>query len=262
MGKFRKYLAFFLLSLRHTFTNYPVWIGSSFFLITLMLIFAQIWKLAAVKKGIIGLHQTEILWYIALNQWIIVARPYVHYEIKDDLVGGNLACLLPRPVSYLWATFFGAVGQFTVNFIILGLVAFLFTWWQVGEIPFQILGFFILIFFAFQAGLLSILFRMIIGLIAFWIYEIHPIDWVSEKLLFVLGGYMLPLTIYPVWLQTLAHFTPFPVILGQRSALIFNFNTHDMFVLALTIFAWEIFAVLLLLLVYQKGLRNLTVEGG
>ena len=73
---------------------------------------------------------------------------------------------------------------------------------------------------------------------------------------------MLPLTIYPQWIQTIAHFTPFPVILGERSALALDFSLHRIFSLTGSLLAWGAFGFILLLWIYRKGLRILNIEGG
>ena len=40
--------------------------------------------------------------------------------------------------------------------------------------------------------------------------------WVWQKLMFVLGGLMLPLEFYPAFIQRIAAFTPFPALLAGR----------------------------------------------
>ena len=49
---------------------------------------------------------------------------------------------------------------------------------------------------------------------------------------------MLPLTVYPQWMQTIAHFTPFPAILGERSALALDFNLHQILTLHCSLIGW------------------------
>jgi ABC-2 type transport system permease protein len=49
-----------------------------------------------------------------------------------------------------------------------------------------------------------------IGLLAFWLHDVAPVYWVWQKLMFVLGGLLLPLELYPAFIQRVAAFTPFP----------------------------------------------------
>jgi ABC-2 type transport system permease protein len=103
---------------------------------------------------------------------------------------------------------------------------------------------------------------MMIGLSAFWLQTVDPLFWIWEKMLFMLGGLMLPLTIYPQWIQTVAYATPFPVILGERSALALDFNLHHILTLSCALMAWGVFGFIGLWWLYRKGLRILNIEGG
>lgn len=257
-----KYLAIFNLSFIHTLRNYHSLIGLSIFLVTCLVIFANLWKIAAAKMGVVSLNADQLLWYIAFNEWVLIAIPETQENMEQDLRSGRLAYLLPRPISYLGSTFAEALGTLSVHLIVLGLVTFLFTWLQVGSLPFDIIGLPITLAFGFLAGVVGVIFRMLVGLSAFWLQEVTPFFWIWEKLLFMFGGLILPLTVYPEWMQTFARFTPFPSILGERSALALDFNFQSVIFLTYTLIGWTVIGILSLLFVYRKGLRILNVEGG
>lgn len=262
MYNLQKYTAIFKLSFLHSFRNYKALIGLSVFLMTCLIIYAHLWKIAAAKKGVVSFNPEQLLWYIAFNEWVLISIPDTQEDMEEDLRSGRLAYLLPRPISYLGATFSEALGTLSVNLLVLGSVTFIFTWWQVGALPFQPVGLLVAIILGFLAGLLAVIFQMLIGLSAFWLQEVSPFFWIWEKLLFVLGGLMLPLTVYPQWMQTLAYYTPFPAILGERSALAIDFNFNAVIALIGSLLGWGMFAVICVLVVYRKGLRILNVEGG
>ena len=154
MRKMEKYLAIFKLSFLHALKNYKALIGLSIFLMTCLVIFAHLWKIAAAKTGVVYLNPDQLLWYIAFNEWVIVSIPDIQDDMEQDLRSGRLAYLLPRPISYLGATFAEAAGTLSVNLLVLGLVTFLFTWWQVGGLPFHPMGFPIQSFLDWAQGLL------------------------------------------------------------------------------------------------------------
>lgn len=262
MPKMEKYLAIFNLSFVHTLKNYKALVGLSIFLMTCLIIFAHLWKIAAAKTGITSFNPEQLLWYIAFNEWVLVSLPDTQEDMQQDLRSGRLAYLLPRPISYLGATFAEAAGTLSVNLLVLGLVTFSFTWLQVGSLPFHPSGLLVTIIFGFVAGLIGIIFQMLIGLSAFWLTEVSPFYWIWEKLLFMLGGLMLPLTVYPQWMQTVAQFTPFPAILGERSALALDFNIHNVLTLTCSLLGWGAIGLFSLFMVYRKGLRILNIEGG
>lgn len=258
----KKYLTIFNLAVIHSLKNYKSLIGLSIFLITCLLIFANLWKMAAAKTGAIDLRPDQLLWYIAFNEWVLVSLPDVQDEMEQDLRSGRLAYLLPRPISYLLATFFEGLGVLCVNLLFLGVIAFAFTWLMLGTIPFSLSAFPVTVLIGFFAGCIGLLFQMLIGLSAFWLQNVSPFFWLWEKFLFTFGGLMLPLAVYPEWLQTLARLTPFPAILGDRSALAVHFSASAAFSVISTLLFWGLFATTALFLLYRRGLAILNVEGG
>src|SRR5690606_28143919 len=110
-----------------------------------------------------------------------------------------------------------------------------------NSMPLDLSAFFSLSFISFLAGSVGLLFRIAIGFFAFWLLQVEPVHWVWEKLLFTLGGLMLPLAVYPSWLQNIARFTPFPAILGDRSALAIHFSWTHLLSLILLLVFWGLF---------------------
>ncbi|HLB52426.1 MAG TPA: hypothetical protein VJK48_01795 [Chlamydiales bacterium] len=257
-----KYFFIFNLAVIQSIKNYKALIGLSLFLLTCLLVFAHLWKIAATKMGAAHLHPDQLLWYIALNEWVLISIPDSQIDMEQDLRSGKLAYLLPRPISYLKSVFFEGLGMLIVNLLVLGAVAFLFTWWRIGTFPFDAPSLIILLALGILAGSVGVIFQMLVGISAFWLQEVSPFSWIWEKFLFALGGLILPLAAYPIWIQKIAYFTPFPAILGQRSALAIDFSFSAVLHVTLSLFFWGLFALGCLSFLYRKGLKILNVEGG
>src|SRR5262249_17546215 len=146
----------------------------------------------------------QLLWYIVSNEWILIALPDLFLDMEHDLRSGKLAYLLPRPISYLGAKFAEGFGTLLLNLVVLGAVAFAFAWVWTGSFPFTPLSFLSMILLGILASLVALLFQIAIGLSAFWLQEVGPFYWIWEKMLFVLGGLMIPLTAYPSYIQKIA----------------------------------------------------------
>lgn len=262
MGKFQKYVEIFNLSVIQGLKNYKSLIGLSIFLITCLLIFAHLWKVVAAKTGVVDLNADQLLWYIAFNEWVLISLPDIQDDMEEDLRSGRLAYLLPRPISYLSSIFFEGLGTLSVNLLVLGIVAFTFTWIKIGTIPFHASAFPITIALGFLAGCVGLLFQMLVGLSAFWMQQVSPFHWLWEKLLLTLGGLMLPLSVYPEWLQKIAYLTPFPAILGERSALAIQFSLHNVLYVTSMLLFWAFLGLSGLVFLYQRGLRIVNIEGG
>lgn len=257
-----KYFFLFRLAMIQGLKNIQSVIGLNLFLLTCLFVFAHLWKVAAIKMGAIHLRPDQLLWYIALNEWVLISIPDIQVDMEQDYRSGKLATLLPRPISYLGSIFCEGLGRLLVNLMTLGPVAFLFAWWQLGTCPCTFGSFGVWILLGGLAGILGVLFQMLVGISAFWIKEVSPFNWIWEKLLFVFGGLILPLTVYPLWLQKIASWTPFPVILGQRSALAIHFSWGEVAQIFGSLLLWGAIAIGTLLLLYRRGLKILNVEGG
>lgn len=262
MLKTQKYLTVFKFAFIHSLRNYKALVGLSIFLITCLIIFAHLWKVAAAKIGVIDLKPDQLLWYIAFNEWVLISLPDVQEDIEEDLRSGRLAYLLPRPISYLWAIFVEGLGVLSARLMVLGLVTFIFTWIRAGDIPFSLGAFSITIAIGLLAGCIGVIFKMLVGVSAFWVQQVEPFHWIWEKLLFTLGGLMLPLVVYPQWLQQVARFTPFPAILGDRSALALDFTWSNVLNITSVLLLWGILGISFLVILYRRGLRIVNIEGG
>ena len=72
------------------------------------------------------------------------------------------------------------------------------------------------------AGVVSVFFHAAIGCAAFWLQDASPVYWIWQKFNFVLGGLILPLSLYPEWLQKVAYLSPFSALLNGTGRCAFG----------------------------------------
>jgi ABC-2 type transport system permease protein len=101
-----------------------------------------------------------------------------------------------------------------------------------------------------------------IGLLAFWIEDVTPVFWVWQKLLFVLGGLMLPIGLYPAWMQRLAGLTPFPVILAWPASFVLQGAGVAPDVLARDLTIWAGLTAAAIWWLFRRAASTLTLNGG
>ena len=94
------------------------------------------------------------------------------------------------------AEFAEALGHPAVRLPLLGLTAFLCAFAFTGWIP-PARALAIVVPFGLVAAALLAALHVWIGLLAFWLHDVSPVYWVCQKVMFVLGGLMLPLELYP-----------------------------------------------------------------
>lgn len=261
LQKLSKYITIFSLTFRQGIKNYKLLFGLSLFLITCLIIFAHLWKVAAIGSHTQFTSET-LLWYIAFNEWILISVPEIQNSMQEDLHSGKLAYLLPRPISYLGATFAEGLAQLVLQLIILGCVTFFFAFLWTQSFPMSFSQFSLMLLLGLFAGIVGLILQMIIGLTSFWLHDVTPCNWVSEKLLFIFGGLILPLSAYPLWMQNISQATPYFLMLGGRSGLIFDFDQSQVFSLFCMIALWLCIGSIALKLIYRRGLKILNISGG
>ena len=101
-----------------------------------------------------------------------------------------------------------------------------------------------------------------IGVLAFWLEDVSPVFWVVQKLLFVFGGLMLPIELYPRAMQIAAAWTPFPVMLAGPASFVLRQSAADWLTLALEQLAWGGAMAFVVWWTFRRASATLTINGG
>ena len=258
----RKYIACFLVGLRQARAERAALIGRSLFLVIILVVFSRLWGVLREEGMLAAGNAADLLWYLALTEWIALSVPMSWRPINEDVRSGDIAYRLARPIPYVAYRFADAVGRFVPHWLLSGVVAFLAAFLLAGSLPSDPRGLLIAVPLSFVAGCVLILFWLWIGLLAFWMQDANPAYFVFQKFLFILGGLILPLSIYPLWLQRLADWTPFPAMLFGvgRSAFGWDLAAHWDTVWRLGVSA--VAACVLISWTSSRARRSLLVNGG
>ena len=120
----------------------------------------------------------------------------------------------------------------------------------------------IVIPFGLAASALTTALYLWIGLLAFWLQEVAPVYWMWQKLMFVLGGLMLPLDLYPPFVQRAAALTPFPVLLAAPASFVLRTPLMSSEVLARNLLIWSCATALAVSWIFRRATSALTINGG
>ncbi|NRA67253.1 MAG: hypothetical protein HRU19_22405 [Pseudobacteriovorax sp.] len=257
----RRYWGFFVISFRQSLANRWSLLGRSIFYVLILFIFSRLWQFIDHKVGI-GLSATDLLWYLAMTEWIVLSSPFASGEIQEDVRSGNLAYALSRPMSYFWSKYAALFGANITRMGVLFFVGVGAAWLFGGGWPRDPSSLIWFIPFAVLASAIVLLFNCCIGVCSFWLQDSFPLYLVWQKLLFVLGGMMLPLKIYPEWLQQLASLTPFPIMLYEPAFTILT-NDHSALPLVLVkLMIWLVIAGLIGQYLFKRACQSLNINGG
>lgn len=183
---------------------------------------------------------------------------------KGDIQRGNLVTYLLKPISYYsfrllmelpYRVFQGSIG--IICFIIL---YFIFPQFIALTNSFEIL--FLAIIVAILGFLLSYTFKLILGILAFWTIDIHGLFNLSEFTILIFGGFIIPISLMPNYLQTISYILPlsymtyFPVI-----ALIGKLNAIQIVQVICVQIVWLAILIGLYSFLWKKGLQRFSAVG-
>ena len=227
--------------------------------LVILLVFSRLWR-ATPGAGAFG--HVELLWYLAATEWVLISIPLVHLELERDVRQGDVATLLARPVPWLSRRVAEALGQLAVRLLALGVTGVVAARLLAGAWPDDPRGLPVALVVGVAGGVFGVLAQAVIGLCAVWMQDIAPLYWIWQKAAFVLGGLILPLSLYPEWIRALATWSPFAAFLYGPGRLAMGLDlagaARDVGLLA----AWTAVALVLLRTIHRRALRVLDVNGG
>ena len=255
-----KYIAFAALGFRQARSEPGELAGRIVFFGLLLGVFSAVWR-AVAETGAVQRNPREMLWYIAITEWVVMSAPLVFMQMEEDIRRGDVAYQIARPASWLGARFAHGLGALAVRGPVMLVVASVVAWIIAGP-PARPWGLALAIAFGFAAAVVLTLFHVGIGVVAFWLGDVMPAYWIWQKLLFVLGGLLLPLQFYPELFVTFARLTPFPAFLGGPASLLTGEPLMPTGVLAATLALWAVLGWWITRAAFGHALRRLHVNGG
>jgi ABC-2 type transport system permease protein len=249
------------------FMAYSIWVWMDLFVsIIAVVIFVAFWQAVYASTATIGgLTLDQTLNYILLAQLFGEAAyvTNVIWDIGAGLREGQIAAALLRPLDYQAAMYVQNLAQLAIN-LILKLPLAVFIWIVYGlDLPADPL-----VWLAFAVSLLlghavMFCFDWIIGCAAFYSTEIWGMSVVRFSVAMFFSGSLIPLTMMPDWLQTIATILPFSQAVFLPVSLLSGITpVSDMPRIWLMQIAMLIGLLFLSRFIFRRALRVITVQGG
>jgi ABC-2 type transport system permease protein len=261
MKVFAKYAAFARTAAAQAAGERSELYGRMAFLLVILGVFSALWRAVAEAGMPIGLDASDLVWYLATTEWILLSPPPVHVDMEGEIRRGDVAYQLARPFSYLTAVTAQGLGMMAVRAPVLALTGFACALIVTGRVP-DGWVFAFTVPFGVVAMVLIYGLYVVNGLTAFWLEDVSPLFWVWQKLLFILGGLMLPLSFYPDWMQQLARYTPFASLLAGPASFVMAGSAEGAWRLTQALAFWTVVIVLSARLLFDRAVRTLQLNGG
>ncbi|MDF2924977.1 MAG: hypothetical protein K0R57_3891 [Paenibacillaceae bacterium] len=262
--KIRKYGAIGRITVKNQMAYLLDLFMRTLFLLVILYIFTQLWTATYDGTGerIIGGYRfDELIWYLIFSESMVTAVPKLHITVEDEVKSGGIGYILTRPVSYLLFRYVEFAGEFTVRLVINLLVGGLlgvclfglpdFGWGWAG-FPVAAAG----------AVTLNYMARMLLSLCAFWVEEIQGLLFVYDKLLFTVGGMLLPLELFMEPVRAICSWLPFQTMVYFPVKTAVQFDGARLLSMLAIQLAWGLLFAAGLGFIYKRGVRKLNVNGG
>lgn len=259
----RKYSKILQISLKNSFAYIKDFIISNLFMIVIILVYVLLWKSIYSSKINIEFSFKEMIWYLIVNEIVVLSNSQVFKEVERDIKSGAIAYHLNKPYNYPTFMFFDTMGKnitsLFINLVLGGILGMAFVGGisslKVQNIPFMLVNIILGI-------ILNLIIYILISLSSFWVEENRPFIWVYRQFVFAFGGFLAPITLFPKAIYNITLHMPWTYVAYHtaRSCVKFSFEGF------LTTALWQIGYILLFggltLLVFRKGAKVLNVNGG
>jgi ABC-2 type transport system permease protein len=211
-----------------------------------------------------GFTKASFIVYLITIRFIAVFSPggASISEMNEEICTGNITMRLVRPIHYLIWLFFrnlpvplvsGMIGLCLVTLITRCIGAVSPSGWQALLFICSVTCT-IFIQYAFYQG---------IGILSFWIYEVHSVERFYKMAATLLSGEMIPLTLFPLAIQNGLYFLPFASLAFIPGGIYVGiFTLHKAIILVLSQLLWAILLWSLVIWIYARGLRKFEAQGG
>lgn len=256
-------------------------VGSTVFLAVVMFVFVRLWTVtyesnasatsSAASAGgaasgaaslIAGFSLAQMIWYLVATETIIMSMLPIHRHIEREIKDGDVAIRLNKPYSFLgyhWSVF---IGEGLLKAVILILVGGFVALVSVGPIGFHIASIPALIVTFIFTATLNFMYGALIGLMAFWTEDISGFYFIFDRMKWLLGGFLMPIAVFPDWLQQIAGWLPFSLMIYRPARMAVEFDWSGWADLSIRQLGLILVMGFISQGVYRLGVRRLDVNGG
>lgn len=264
----RKQIAKYAAILQAQLANsaaYPLDLATrSIMIILFVWIFAHLWDATYRSVGesiIAGLTMPEMLWYFMVAEAIVLSKPRLSLTIAESVKDGSVAYLLNKPYNFLLYHFSVALGDAFSRIVFNALAGGIVVWLMVGPPP-DIRGIPLVLVGITLGWLIDFCLTAMIGLTAFVTEDVAAFEWIYSKLVLILGGVLLPLDLFPDWLRMLVQYLPFAFTVYGPARLFVSPDVSRFLALVIGQALWLVVLLLIVSLIYRKGMERLSINGG
>jgi len=250
------------VNLQYRAANYMSMIG----MVVEPVVYLVVWTTIAEQSGgSVGGYTAQtfaayyIVWTLVRNMNIVFTPFGWETRIREGELSGHL--LRPvHPIHYDLGSFAGWKVIVILFWLPIAVALSLVFHPTLDPSVQQVVVFFVAIWGAF---LIRSLVLWVLGMVTFWTTRVSALYEAYFMAELLLSGRLVPMTLMPGWVQAVSWFLPFRWTFGfPITALVGPVNNRDLVVGVAAQIGWILFGVLLVRVVWKRGVRRFSAVGG
>ncbi|MGH4123391.1 MAG: ABC transporter permease [Clostridium sp.] len=265
MKALRKYGQISKITMSNSLVYFWNFLSKNIFFVFIMFIYLMLWKNIYAQKGstIAGLSLNAMIWYLIVTELVTLSRTDIHVQVNEDVKSGNIAYLLNKPYNYVIYCFSYFVGEIGIKLLTNGIIGLSIGFIYAGTLEnFNVLHLPFIFISLIVGCCINFFIYITLALTSFWFEDNTAFFWIYSKLIFTLGGMLMPIELFPDWLQKVSKYLPFAYVTYVPAKLAVDFSFISFYKqFSIQLLYLGIFFTLAMTL-YKKGAKNLNVNGG
>lgn len=263
--KLNKYFSVFQVSVMDRLA-YPLeLLYANIFILLITFVMSQIWVVIYAEhpeKLIAGFSLGAMIWYVFMTELILTSQPQIILTLGEEIKSGNVAYVLTKPYSFMAYYFYFSFGRTIVTMLVKVLFGVAILSWFVTLTNVTFLSILATIIAVILALILNFMIAGCISLFAFWLEDVHSMRFIYQKIVFIFGGLLFPIDIYPDFLRKIIHYLPFEGILYGPAKTLVNFDVAYWQILVAKQVVWILVFIIIIKIVYAQGIKKINLNGG
>lgn len=231
------------------------------FYLLVVSVLAGLWRVAAAANGddVTGYSAVALTWYIATTEAATVSLNIRLIEdIGSDISSGSIATELLRPASVLGLRVASEIGRALPRLAVCMIVGAALSYLTAGAPP-HVGALALAVPALLVAVVCNLVMQHAFAAWAFWLRDAGSAWFLYQKLVFILGGMLLPLEVLPDWLRSITRVLPFRATAYIPARLA---SGHLEPMLVVEQLGWLALLVVVASALFRAGERRLQVVGG
>jgi len=249
------------------FLNNIIYFGEFFFkaifILIILFVFTHLWiAVYGNRPSIDGFTIAMMVWYLLFTESIITSTSSLVKDVNREIQGGEIAYQLNKPYSYIGYHLAKSISYRIISFSTIFALGCLLVYYLVGGFSFSFSTVPLIIVVVLLAMILDFFMMMCIALLAFWFEDTNSFSWIYGKILFTIGGMLLPLEFFPGWLSKISQILPFSYVAYHPASLFVKFNLENFISVAGVQILYIVLFSIIAAIIYRIGVRRLNINGG